>query len=160
TDDGAQLGVNLILTALGAGNSVSVTTGTGGGNSQPGNITLATNLAYTGAGTGTLTLNAHNDIIFSSGVSVTGSGAGGLNLVLNADSDNSGSGSVNLNNATISLFGGSFTVGATTENFTLAVGGSITTAGGNLTFNNTGTVGLGGNVNLGAGAFASNTGAL
>lgn len=160
TDDGAQLGVNLITAALGNGASVSITTGTGGANAEAGVITLATNLAYTGTGTATLTLNAHSDIVFSSGVSVTGTGAGGLNLVLNADSDNNGSGSVNLNNATVSLFGGSLTVSANVEDFTLAAGGSITTAGGSATFNNTGVNSFGGNVNLGAGVFTAATGGL
>lgn len=157
TDDGSQLGVDLITTALGNGASVSITTATGGANSEAGVITLATNLSYTGTGTATLTLNAHSDIVFSSGVSVTGTGAGGLNLVLNADSDNNGSGSVNLNNATLSLLGGSLTVSANVEDFTLAAGGSITTGGGNATFNNTGVNSFGGAINLGAGAFTAAT---
>jgi filamentous hemagglutinin family protein len=157
TDDSAQLGVDLITAALGAGNSVSITTATGGANAQAGVITLSTNLSYTGVGNATLTLNAHSDIVFSSGVLVTGTGAGGLNLVLNADSDNNGSGNVNLNNSILSLAGGSLTVSSNVENFTQTVGGSITTGGGNATFDNTGTNSFGGNVNLGAGVFSSAT---
>lgn len=159
TDDDAQLGVDLITAALGAGNSVSITTANGGADTQAGVITLATNLSYTGAGAATLTLNAHSDIIFSSGVSVTATN-GNLSLVFNADSDNNGSGSVNLNNATISLNGGSFTVGANVEDFTTASGGSINTGGGAMTLDNTGVNTLVANMNLGSGAFTSATGGL
>jgi filamentous hemagglutinin family protein len=157
TDDNAQLGVDLITAALGNGNSVSITTTNSGADSQAGVITLATNLSYTGTGTATLTLNAHSDIVFNAGVSVSGSAAGGLNLVLNADSDNNGSGNISLNTATITLNGGSLTASANAENFTLGVGGSITTGGGAMTLNNTGTNTIGGNLNLGAGAFTSAT---
>ncbi|XVJ58000.1 MAG: filamentous hemagglutinin N-terminal domain-containing protein [Tepidisphaera sp.] len=156
-DDNAQLGVDLITAALGNGVSVSITTTNSGADSQLGNITLATNLSYTGTGNATLTLNAHNNIVFNTGTTVTGSAAGGLNLVFNADSDNDGSGNVNLNNAAITLNGGSLTVSANVEDFTTSAGGSINTGGGNLTLNNTGVNTLAANMNLGAGAFSSAT---
>ena len=56
TGDTASLGVDLITGALVGGNTVTVSTGAGGG--QNGDITLDTTLDYDGTGAGTLVLNA------------------------------------------------------------------------------------------------------
>ncbi|THD06478.1 filamentous hemagglutinin N-terminal domain-containing protein, partial [Rhodanobacter lindaniclasticus] len=69
TDDGASLGVDLITEALAGGASVTITTGTGGANTEPGDITLDADLDYDGTGAGTLTLDAANDIVINNSIS-------------------------------------------------------------------------------------------
>ncbi|MCP4996893.1 MAG: filamentous hemagglutinin N-terminal domain-containing protein, partial [Gammaproteobacteria bacterium] len=60
SEDGASLGVGLILTALMANNAdVMITTASAGSNTEDGDITLLTNIDYNGIGTGdSLTLIA------------------------------------------------------------------------------------------------------
>lgn len=138
TDDTAQLDIADLLTALtaGTGASVTVTTGTGGANSQEGDITLASALDFDDGGTlttATLTLNAHRDININGAISDSTPGTDFLNLVLNADTDNAdpngtNAGTVNIN-ANISLRGGTFT--ATGAAFD-SDGFSISTAGDGL----------------------------
>ncbi len=147
----SQLGVNAIITALGLGDVVIQTGNLADGGLQPGNITFETSLSYSGAAR-TLTLNAHNDITFSPGVTVTGSG-GGLSLVLNADLDNNGSGNVDIGNASFLLGNGSFSVTSNVENFTSSAGGVIL-ANGNMSLANTGTTTLASLVVLSGGSLS------
>jgi len=81
TGDDAQLGVDLIRSALGDGNNVTVSTSSSG--NQEGNITLTAALAYSGNIDAGLTLNAAGDILINNSVSTQGFGA--LNLSLFAD---------------------------------------------------------------------------
>ncbi|MBL4664733.1 MAG: filamentous hemagglutinin N-terminal domain-containing protein, partial [Nitrospinaceae bacterium] len=104
TNDTAQLGVDLIITALGIGN-VTITTGTAGTNAQSGDITLSTILDFDGTGTRTLTLIASNDIIFNAAIVDGTPGGDVLNLVLDA-------GGVVDVNANIDTGGGTFTATA------------------------------------------------
>src|SRR5262249_35089327 len=83
TNDSAIVTTGSILTALNAGTSVTVTTGSAGTNAQAGNITVANAIGKTAGGNATLTLNAANDISFNAGADVTSS-AGQLNLTLSA----------------------------------------------------------------------------
>jgi hypothetical protein len=98
TDDTAQLGVDLILTALRNG-TVRVTTGTGGTNAQDGNITLSTPLDFNGTGAHALTLNAANDININQQIFDSNPGDDSLNLELFADTDGNGIGNVNVTSA-------------------------------------------------------------
>ncbi|MCC6202908.1 MAG: filamentous hemagglutinin N-terminal domain-containing protein, partial [Gammaproteobacteria bacterium] len=88
TGDGAQVGINLIEAALAGGASVTVTTGTGGTNSEAGDIRLQATLDINGTGSSSLSLIAAHDIIFDGddGAAITDSDSGsdGLNLILNA----------------------------------------------------------------------------
>ncbi len=105
TNDNAIVTVGSIQTALNGGTSVSVTTGTGGANTQLGNITVANAILKNAGGNATLTLNAANNITFNAGANVT-STVGTLGLTLNAG------GAINtLRNA--ALNGGVLTLNAT-----------------------------------------------
>ncbi len=102
TNDNAIVTTGSIQTALNAGTSVAVTTGSGGANSQPGNITVASAIAKTAGGNATLTLNAANNIVFNTGANVT-STAGALGLTLNAGGAISTMRSISLNGGTLTL---------------------------------------------------------
>lgn len=80
--DSAQLGVNLITSALSGGTSVTVSTG--GSGSQNGDIRLLTALDYNGTGNGTLTLDAAGGIFLSDKIFDSSGGGDSLNLNLNA----------------------------------------------------------------------------
>ncbi|ROH89103.1 filamentous hemagglutinin N-terminal domain-containing protein [Stagnimonas aquatica] len=80
--DNAQLGVNLITSALSGGTSVTVSTG--GSGSQNGDIRLLTALDYNGTGHGTLTLDAAGGIFLNDKIFDSSSGGDSLNLNLNA----------------------------------------------------------------------------
>ncbi len=102
--DTSVLKASSILTKIDAGTSVTVATSTGGANSQDGDIRLSTDIT-TGAMTSdaTLTLNAHNDIIFSDGIDIDATQNGNVNklsIVLNSDIDSDGSGNIVLEGAT------------------------------------------------------------
>ena len=84
TDDNAIVTTGSIETALNAGTSVTVTTGSAGANTQAGNITVANGIAKTAGGNATLTLTAINDIIFSTNGSDITSTVGALGVTLNA----------------------------------------------------------------------------
>ena len=140
TNDTAQLGVDLITTALNAGTSVDVTTASAGTNGEAGNITVSTAITKTAGGAATLTLTALNDIIINAGISST---VGALGLTLSA------TGNVDIN-ATIDTNGGAFS--STGVNFD-NTGGTISTGAGSLTINQTGNVTL-------AAAIDSTTGAI
>lgn len=95
TAPGANIDAATISSALSAGTSVTVATGSGG--TQAGNITLEQGTALTSSSTTptTLTLAAANDVILERATFITSTGAP-LNVNLLADTDNSGSGSVAL----------------------------------------------------------------
>lgn len=80
--DSAQLGVNLITSALSGGASVTVSTG--GSGSQAGDIRLLTALDYNGTGNGTLTLDAAGGIFLNQQIFDSTAGSDSLNLNLNA----------------------------------------------------------------------------
>jgi len=134
TNDSAQLGVDLIIAGL-ANGDVTISTGTGGGSSQLGNITWNASMDFNTIGTNkTLTLNAHNDITMNGTISQTGNDDY-LNIIFNADSDSNGGGAVVINN-TIATGGGFLTFQdgvylAQNLNTSSAVDGQ---AGGNITF--------------------------
>jgi hypothetical protein len=124
TDDSAELGVDLITGEL-AGGDVSVTTGTGGADTEAGNLTLSTTIDYDGTGSNTLTLNAINDITLSGDILDSVAGGDLLNLHLNAGI----TGVVTLNN-TVDLSGGDLI--ATGQGFVLGnvlSGGSLDISG-------------------------------
>ncbi|URI10759.1 YDG domain-containing protein [Aquincola tertiaricarbonis] len=109
TDDGAQISATTIESALQAGNNVSITTGTGGNDSQAGdilmqNVTISPVLSTPV----TLTLNAHNHIqLRDSSVSASGVALG---ITLNAAKDG-GTGSIFVSNTTLDSNGGNIVLG-------------------------------------------------
>ncbi|QOI99989.1 MAG: filamentous hemagglutinin N-terminal domain-containing protein [Phycisphaeraceae bacterium] len=153
TVNDSQLGVDAILAALALGD---VIISTGGGGAQAGDITWEVSMDYSSIlASRTLTLSAHNDITFLSGVSISGGPGSSLSISLNADSDNNGSGGVFLNDASFSLRGGNFVVSANTEGLSFLSGGLIDTGGGNMNLFNTGATSLGGSITLGGGALTA-----
>src|SRR5690606_26791075 len=139
TDDGASLGVDLIGAALSGGANVVISTGTGGATSAAGNITwdAAATLDYNGKGDNSLTLNAHNDIVFNGTITDSDSNSvDRLNVLFNANSDGAGGGNV-----------------------VIGVGSSINTGGGHITLKGEGIT-LSGLLNAGAGIARRVAGAL
>src|SRR5919202_384876 len=140
TNDTAQLGVNLILAALTGGANVTVTTGTGGTNTQQGNITLSTPLDFNGRGNNTLTFNAAGSIIINGQIFDSVTGGDLLNLVFNADTDNNGVGRFQ-SNQPISTQGGNITINvpnSTSIGFPgISITDSINSGGGNITLTGT-----------------------
>jgi filamentous hemagglutinin family protein len=108
TNDKAVVTVASILAALDAGTNVSVTTGTAGGNSQSGDITVASAIGKTAGGDATLTLKARNTITVNANISST---SNKLHVTLWSDSDNSGLGGITITNAAITTNGGNVTMG-------------------------------------------------
>ena len=87
TNDGARLGVDLIVAALSGGQTVRVQTTESGGNSQGGDITLNAPLDIERtAGTNTLVLDAHRHIAVNEEISGAAGGAV-LNLDLDAEGE-------------------------------------------------------------------------
>lgn len=112
TNDNAIVTANSIQTALNGGTNVTIQTSTGGSNTQSGNITVAggTTIQKTTGNSATLTLKAHQDILFdgSSGNEITiGSSGNGnqLNIQLLSDSDGVNGGSQQLNYTTFNTNG-------------------------------------------------------
>ncbi len=145
TNDGARLGIGLILQALTGGANVTITTGTGGTNAEEGNITWSGDLDFEGGtGENTLTLSAANDININANITDSIPGLDVLNLVFNADSDNTGGGSVNITNAMIDTRGGSVTgigragINSSSANGINIVNSDIFTRGGDINFTGTG----------------------
>ncbi|MEJ2565209.1 MAG: hypothetical protein P8141_04435, partial [Gammaproteobacteria bacterium] len=137
TDDSAQLGVDLITAALTGGASVTITTGTGGANSQDGDITFTANLDFSGTGSNSLSLIAADDIIINGQIAATAPLAGDLlDLTLQASNGNATDGdNVQINN-TIDLNGGNLTINAN---------GAVNQRAGNLAV-------AAANINAGAGS--------
>ncbi len=96
TDDGAVVTSGTIETALNAGTSVVIQTTTSGADSQAGNITVLSDITTSSASDVSLTLQAHNDIIFdtqsTAPITLSATGTGALTVDLQADSDGDGSG--------------------------------------------------------------------
>jgi filamentous hemagglutinin family protein len=144
TNDGAQLGVDLIVAALTGGANVTVTTGTGGTDAEEGNITLSTALDFHGTGNNTLTFNSAGNIVIDQQIFDSIADTDSLNLVLNANSDGMGAGRVVINQQILTR-GGNITISGTSNtdiaaiiNFNLD---GINSGGGNITLTgiNTGT---------------------
>ncbi|MEO8137880.1 MAG: filamentous hemagglutinin N-terminal domain-containing protein, partial [Betaproteobacteria bacterium] len=145
TADGAQLGVDLIRTALTGGANVTITTGAGG--TQAGDIVwnAGAPLDYNGHGANTLTLSAHNNIALNSSITDSNAAtADRLNLTLAPDSDAAGGGAVSvassivldLRGGVLQVNGGGITFGngSTLSNATLQAG-VVTLNNGSIFFN-------------------------
>ncbi|HTM28469.1 MAG TPA: hypothetical protein VL097_03835, partial [Rhodanobacter sp.] len=154
TNDGAQLGVDLIIQALTSGTSVTITTGSG---SEAGDITLNADLDYNGTGTKALTLDAANNIVLNNRIFDSTPGSDVLNLSLLAGN------SISLN-SDITLGGGSAMLTAAAGSISQAAGKLL--SGGDLTLNAATGIGAGGAIetsvdtltfaNSGAGGVALN----
>jgi filamentous hemagglutinin family protein len=153
TNDGASVGWNLILAALIAGTSVTVTTTTGGTNSESGNIIVSTDLDYNGVGTGkSLTLTALGDITFSNKIFDSSGTDDILNLNLNSGGAIAFNASGNVISgdlvaSTLDGVGGSFTIGSSADLSVAGTGSSSITAfdfvfDAALNFTGTGTFSL------------------
>ncbi|MFN0163295.1 MAG: filamentous hemagglutinin N-terminal domain-containing protein [Burkholderiales bacterium] len=149
TDNDSIVDVSLIVAALEAGTSVTVTTGTAGANSQDGFIRVQASISKTAGGDASLTLNAHQNIIVESGISIASS-AGRLHVTLNADSAAANNGGIILDNGSqilsnggnVTLTGGGGAASAAggisgpyTANDGAEIRGLINAGGGNITIN-------------------------
>jgi filamentous hemagglutinin family protein len=166
--DGADIADDVIETALnnGGAGGATVVLATGSGGAEAGTIDVQASIDFNGASASTLVMRAHDDIIFTAGVTAAGSG---LNLQLFANDNTdvggalagstrsadlvSGNGDV-LVSALLSLNGGSFQ--SSGRNFNNTAG--ITTGGGNVTINHLGDVSIGAAVNAGGGTVDINFG--
>ncbi|MFZ5806882.1 MAG: filamentous hemagglutinin N-terminal domain-containing protein [Verrucomicrobiota bacterium] len=111
TDDGAVVSVTSIQDALNNGTSVTIRTRSLGGDSELGNITVASSISKTAGADATLTLQAINSIYLNSGINITSS-SNKLNITLNADYDSSGAGNIQLlNTNTLTTNGGNIIMG-------------------------------------------------
>jgi filamentous hemagglutinin family protein len=151
TNDSAIVTTGSIQSALNAGTSVTITTGTAGANSQAGNITVGNSISKTAGGDATLTLNAASDISVSSSVSIS-SNTNKLTVVFDSDADADGVGGIQMNSgSSITSNGGAIIMGggglpSTTpafgSNFQLAginLNGAVLSSGaGNITLNGRG----------------------
>jgi filamentous hemagglutinin family protein len=153
TSDSASVGWNLILAALIAGTSVTVTTTASGGPAQNGDINVMTDLDYNGIGTGkSLTLTAIGDITFSNKIFDSSGTDDILNLNLNSGGAIAfnASGNVisgNLVASTLNGVGGNFTIGSVADLSVTGTGSSSITAfdfvfDATLNFSGTGTFSL------------------
>lgn len=130
TNNSARVKGSTIQAALNGGTNVVIQTGTAGTNSQDGNITVdaGVNILKSSGGDATLTLKAHNSILFEGNIlgSITiRSTSNKLNLVLNADSDGSGAGAIKINRTTFTTNGGSITLGGGSNPATTAALGVV-----------------------------------
>ena len=159
--DGADIADEVIEAALnnGGAGGATVVLATGSGGAEAGTIDVQASIDFNGASSSTLVMRAHDDIIFTAGVTAAGSG---LNLHLFANDNTnvggalagstrsaeavSGNGDV-LVNALLSLNGGAFQ--SSGRNFNNTAG--ITTGGGNVAINHLGNVAIGAAVNAGGG---------
>ncbi|MFI3120973.1 MAG: filamentous hemagglutinin N-terminal domain-containing protein, partial [Methylococcaceae bacterium] len=129
-NDSAIITTGTIQTALNAGTSVTVTTGTGGTNTQLGDITVNSSIAKTAGSGATLSLSAHNNINLNAAI---GSTVGKLNVTLTPNSDAVNGGTANIAN-TVDLNTGTLTLnGATTLSGTVKNGMLINPGGATLT---------------------------
>lgn len=142
SENTTEILIDLIKTALTGGNSVSIDTGSTGG--QNGDITFRALFDYTGIGTGgTLTLDAKGDIDFTNISAIAASDSSNLSFNLYSE------GVVTLGTSTISTNGGSFTVGDTSATLPTSFinNGTINTSaglgGGAITINTSGDITLG-----------------
>ena len=126
TDDGAQLGIELLIAALSGGQSVTVRTTEAGANNEGGDITLNAPVDIEATtGTNTLTLDAHGNVIVNQPISDAAGGAV-LNLVLDADGEI-------FVDADVTLYGGRLRTDAIEVN--VSNGAHIIVDGGTWTLN-------------------------
>ncbi len=123
TNDSAIVTTGSIDTALNNGVSVTITTGSGGTNSQAGDIEVASNISKTAGGDASLTLQAFRNITVDTGVAIT-STSGKLNVTLDADHTAIGSGSIYLaSGSSITSNGGNIVLGGGANPLTTAAVG-------------------------------------
>ena len=137
-----------ISTALSAGTNVLIKT-TNVNASGNGDITVASNIAVTGATDATLTLQAERDIVVNSNVSIARTGSNKLNVVLNSDLDGNGAGAIVMNTgSSIGSNGGNITLGggSTGDGSGNAVGNSTNING--ISLNSSTLTAAGGNISL------------
>lgn len=163
TGDSAQISTLTIRTALEAGNNVSITTGTAGGNGELGNITMSgASITPTLNAPVSLTLNAHQHISLS-GATISATGAP-LNITLNAAKEG-GTGAIVVGNSTLDTNNGNLLLGGAgvatgpqgSAPFAGAVGADSDFANGVYVFSSTLAAGSGSLVLRGATAFSSST---
>ena len=131
TDDSAQIGIDLIIAALSGGQTVTVQTTEGGGNTEGGHITLNAVLdVERTSGTNTLILDAHGGIRILRPITDAAGGAV-LHLVLDADGD----GIVAIN-ADVTLYGGSLRTRARDNRAHVSNGATVTLDGATWFMNN------------------------
>ena len=144
----AVINVGLIEDSLSGGASVTITTGNGSGIQQ-GNITLDTDLNYDGAGNGTLTLSAANNIEIKNRIydgDITTSDT--LNLIFQGDNNLDGSGNVSLTTYTnpedqIVTNGGAVAISGVDFDNSLDVHNVINAGNGSIDITITGNANLG-----------------
>jgi filamentous hemagglutinin family protein len=145
----STISATTLASTLSGGTSVVVrTTNTGGtGN---GDITVASNIAVTGAADATLTLQAERDIVVNAGVSIARTGSNKLNVVFNSDLDGNGAGAIVMNTGSaITSNGGNISLGggsngdasnyargySTRSNGLELISNTINAGGGNISIN-------------------------
>jgi trimeric autotransporter adhesin len=100
-----------LASTLSGGTSVVVKTTNASGIGN-GDITVASNIAVTGAADATLILQAERDIVVNAGVSIARTGSNKLNVVFNSDLDGNGTGAIVMNTGSaITSNGGNITLG-------------------------------------------------
>ena len=139
--DGAALNVASIESALDLGTNVTISTGTADANSQAGNINIIAGISTTSASDVSLTLNAHDYIIFDtvsvqSDLTFEAIGAGALNIVLNP---NTGAGDLDTNAGQV---GFSTQGSASGYNINLATNNGSLTINGDSYINGNGALNL------------------
>ena len=161
TDDGAELGVDLIVAGLKNGD-VTISTAAAGANTEQGDISVEAGFSFDGTGgattqtAGKLTLDAAGNIHLNSGVQLAGSGSYALSVDMNAG------GSINLEGGTILANGGEVTLAANGGGVTLgdiSANQLAVVAAGDIT-QTAGTLLLSGAASFDAGSFDINLGNL
>ncbi len=123
SNDNSVIGVATIAAALNAGTSVTVATGTGGNNAQPGDILVdAATLNVAPSAGVTLTLQAARDIVVGNS-SITSTGQA---LSLDFVAAGSGIGAIEIRNSTITTAGGNVTLGGAISQQLPLPGGGLT----------------------------------
>jgi filamentous hemagglutinin family protein len=110
----STISATTLASTLSGGTSVVVKTTNASGTGN-GDITVASNIAVTGAADATLTLQAERDIVVNAGVSIARTGSNKLNVVFNSDLDGNGTGAIVMNTGSaITSNGGKITLGGGT----------------------------------------------
>jgi len=148
TSAGAKIGANVIKTQLDNGTDVTITTGPDG--NEPGDITVSSAIAKTGAIDSALTLNASNRIVINAAITSANSKLD-LNLNSNRQNDDSGASHAATLNADLNLRGGVLTV---TESQTPGMG-TLDITGGTTSLTDASSAIVARTVNLGAGGTLS-----
>jgi hypothetical protein len=122
TNDSAIVTTGSIEAALNAGTSVTVATGSGGVNSQAGDIEVASSISKTAGGNASLTLQAYRNITVDTGVSIA-STSGKLGVTLDADHGGSGGSIYLASGSSITSNGGDIVMGGGANPLTTAAVG-------------------------------------